>query len=169
MLRKCVTCEEFKSSDDFYIDLRRRSGFFAECKKCNNARSKKWFEGNYENRKTEYLERVYRNRKSNPRGMLVRAARARAKKRGIECSITAHDIKWHDVCPVLGIPLTYGGNGKKTPDYNAASLDRVNNSLGYVPGNVVVISHRANALKRDASLHELEALVKWLRSIEDDA
>lgn len=44
---------------------------------------------------------------------------------------------------------------------NAPSLDRINNDLGYVPGNVMVISRRANIIKKDATLDELVAIGKF--------
>jgi hypothetical protein len=168
MPRECTNCKELKDEGEFYLDLRRRSGFFAECKKCNNARSNNWYVNNYPDKRHEYVDRVNRNRKAKPKDQLLRGAKSRAKIKGIKFSITVNDIDWSEICPVFGFPMTYGGNGKKTPDRNAASLDRVDNSLGYVPGNVIVISHRANALKRDASLEELEALVKWLKSVGND-
>lgn len=37
--------------------------------------------------------------------------------------------------------------------------------LGYVKGNVRVISYRANALKRDASVQELEAVVLYMKGL----
>jgi len=36
--------------------------------------------------------------------------------------------------------------------------------MGYVPGNVVVISHRANRLKGDGILEEHKRLVSWMES-----
>ena len=36
-------------------------------------------------------------------------------------------------------------------------------ALGYVLGNVVVISQRANQLKSDGTLEELIALVEWAK------
>lgn len=64
-----------------------------------------------------------------------------------------------DVCPVLGIPIDYGAKGINNP--NAASVDRIDNKKGYVPGNVVIVSFRANELKRDASLDEMRALLRF--------
>ena len=46
---------------------------------------------------------------------------------------------------------------------NSYSLDRIDSSKGYIPGNVWVISRRANAIKSDATLEELELLVKNLK------
>lgn len=45
---------------------------------------------------------------------------------------------------------------------NSPSLDRMIPALGYVASNVRVISYRANAIKRDATLDELRALVAYV-------
>ena len=46
------------------------------------------------------------------------------------------------------------------------TIDRIDNNKGYIPGNVAVISWRANALKKDASTEEVEKLLVWMRSQE---
>lgn len=38
---------------------------------------------------------------------------------------------------------------------SSPSLDRIDNRMGYVPGNVWVISWKANRMKSDASMEEL--------------
>ncbi len=97
-----------------------------------------------------------------PHKKMLNLAKARAKKRGLEFTITEDDIlPFPDTCPVLGIPLR---KGAYSGDPNVRSLDRIDNSRGYVPGNVAVISRRANVLKRDATLDELRKLVAWLES-----
>lgn len=48
-------------------------------------------------------------------------------------------------------------------DPNAYSLDRIDNKQGYVRGNIVVMSYRANRLKNDATEKDLEALLNWMR------
>ena len=45
----------------------------------------------------------------------------------------------------------------------SASLDRIEPARGYTPDNVWVISWRANHIKADASLGELEILVEGLQ------
>jgi hypothetical protein len=52
---------------------------------------------------------------------------------------------------------------KKSP--NSPSLDKIIPSKGYIKGNVWVISNRANTLKNDASLQELELLVENLKKL----
>lgn len=97
----------------------------------------------------------------DPRNGMLAKAKQRAARDGVPFSITANDFAVPQICPLLGLPLHVSIG---TPSPNSPSLDRVKPSLGYVPGNVWVISHRANALKRDASLKELEQILKALRT-----
>lgn len=92
--------------------------------------------------------------------MLLRAAKWRAKRAGLEFDISPEDIQVTSVCPVLGLKLEMGGGVDVA---NSPSLDRVDNSKGYVRGNVRIISHRANALKRDATLAEVEAIARYMQ------
>jgi hypothetical protein len=100
---------------------------------------------------------------NNPRRYLYIKAKTRAKAAGILFGITVDDIVIPDLCPVLGIRLE-GGLGKGVPASPASpSVDRIIPELGYVPGNVRVISMRANVLKRDATAAELEAIAAYIR------
>jgi hypothetical protein len=49
---------------------------------------------------------------------------------------------------------------------NAPTLDRINNSCGYVPGNVAVISWRANRIKCDATPEELRRIADYVTSLD---
>lgn len=86
------------------------------------------------------------------------SAKHRAAERGLEFTIDVADIVIPDRCPMLGIPLVIQAG--KTPQPDAPSLDRIDNSKGYVPGNVRVISLRANRLKCDMTLEEAQTLVR---------
>ena len=74
-------------------------------------------------------------------------------------NIDLDDIVLPKVCPLLNIPLSINSNNK---DYSY-SLDKIDPKKGYVKGNVWVISFRANKIKNDASLSELELLTSNLR------
>lgn len=88
----------------------------------------------------------------------------RAKKRGIEFSITSEYLRsiWpsDNRCPVLGIEFN---RGKCSVNRDcAASIDRIDPSKGYIEGNVQVISQRANRIKNNATVEELKLLVEYM-------
>lgn len=88
----------------------------------------------------------------------------RAHAKGLEFNLTTDYIRAMleetTVCPVLGIELTIG---KEDWFDNSPSIDRLDNTKGYVPGNVFVISGRANRIKNNATVEELELILKWLK------
>lgn len=98
-----------------------------------------------------------RSKKQFLYGVLM-SAKSRAKAKGVPFDIELSDIVIPDVCPVLGIPLFWGD--KLTN--NTPSIDRLIPEKGYVKGNCVVISMKANRLKNNATKEELEAILKYL-------
>ena len=94
---------------------------------------------------------------------LLRGAKQRARIRGIEFNIDVSDIELPDYCPLLEIPMHVNSrNGVSNLD-NSYSLDRIDSSKGYIKGNVWVISRRANVIKNNATLEELELLTNNLK------
>ena len=90
-----------------------------------------------------------------------------AKTRGIEFSIKKtdlYDLSFPMTCPVLGIRLAWN---RKIAGDDSYSVDRIDSSVGYVPGNLVVISNRANLLKRDATLKELQLLAEFYTELNE--
>ena len=81
--------------------------------------------------------------------------------------LSEHDFEIPDVCPVLGIPLAMGV-GRSGPREWSPTIDRIIPSLGYVPGNVVVVSWRANRLKSDGTMEELARIVSWYTARENE-
>lgn len=103
----------------------------------------------------------YAWRAKNPRAYILQNAKARARKKGLEFNLVVEDIIIPEVCPVFGTPLELvWGQGTKD---NKPSLDRIDSSLGYIKGNVQVISWRANNLKSNGTLTEFLALVEFLK------
>ncbi len=92
---------------------------------------------------------------------LLAAAKSRAAAKKVTFKLTAADIQVPEKCPILGIRLKVNA-GVVSP--GSPSLDRLDPARGYVPGNVEVISHRANRIKGDASLAELKKLVEWMEA-----
>lgn len=89
------------------------------------------------------------------------AAKRRAKIYGLECSITEKDIVVPTHCPILKIPLN-NRSTKEQPRQDVASLDRIDSTKGYIPGNIEVISWLANTMKSNASPELLVAFAKTI-------
>jgi hypothetical protein len=88
-------------------------------------------------------------------------AKMRAKREGLSFDLRPEDITVPAVCPLLGTPIAFS---HKRFFATNPSLDRIIPQKGYVRDNVWVISWRANAIKNDASIEELEAIVQNLRA-----
>ena len=87
-----------------------------------------------------------------------KAAKKRARDKSLDFDIEVSDIIIPQFCPLLHIPIIHKtGMGK--PRTSSPSLDRLDNSLGYIKGNILVMSYRANILKRDAEFQEMQRLV----------
>lgn len=85
------------------------------------------------------------------------------EKERVPYDITPEDLAPYPLtCPVLGITINWTNEGKGSPN-DSPSIDRMIPELGYVKGNVRVISQKANRLKSNASLSELEAIVDYMR------
>lgn len=89
-------------------------------------------------------------------GQLYYSAKSRAKKNGIEFNIKIEDIKIPKFCPILNIKLDnrIGESADRKPRYNAPSIDRINSNLGYIKDNIIIMSYKANVLKKDGTSDE---------------
>jgi hypothetical protein len=115
------------------------------------------------------LERARKWVADNYERHLCTAAKRRALINGVPFNLRPSDIVIPHVCPLLGISIAPAAGNRRVLD-TSPSVDRIRPELGYVHGNVWVISHRANRAKSDLTLAELEALVRGLRAkIDADA
>ena len=87
--------------------------------------------------------------------MMIAAARQRARLKHLQFAITEGDLDIPLTCPVFGFKLQHS---KGFAQYDSPSIDRIDNKKGYIPGNVRIISFRANKLKNDATTEELKLL-----------
>lgn len=118
------------------------------------ARKRKW--------NKEHLSYFSDWQSRNVASRLCSIAKQRSKKRNVEFSITKEDVIVPEFCPILGIKLKMNnGSGAGGKD-NSYSLDRIDQSKGYIKGNVQVISHKANSMKFTASPEELINFAEWI-------
>ena len=80
----------------------------------------------------------------------------------LPCSLKYSDLNWPEYCPVLGIKLDYFASDRQE---NSPSFDRTNPKLGYIKGNVKIISWRANRIKNDGTAEEHIQIANYLTNI----
>lgn len=86
---------------------------------------------------------------------LVRWAKSRAKKKGHAFDLQEGDVSIPAKCPILGTSW----------DVSPPSLNRKNPALGYTADNIDVVSFRANTLLNDASVEELQRVLKYAKNL----
>lgn len=95
--------------------------------------------------------------------VLFNNAMQRARRDGILFTLTFDDIVVPEYCPVLGLKLAIA---RGAANDSSPSLDRIRPERGYVPGNVRVISHKANTIKSNATIDEVRAVLQYMTEAE---
>ncbi len=102
-----------------------------------------------------YMRYYQRQRRAaKPEVAMIERAKERSRRLDLPFDLTLGDICLPAVCPALGIPIWVGGPRSA----HSPSLDRIQPHLGYVAGNVRVVSNQANCLKGDKDIGELKRL-----------
>lgn len=162
-VRTCSKCRQTKPLTDFVKGHKNPKyayqAYKSFCKPCYVIHMRDYYK-----RKPEKYARMRARSKEimreDPARQIWLKVRRRARISGMEFTISPSDLEpVPQTCPALGIPLVYGAKGANRPDL--PSVDRVDNSRGYVPGNVRIISFRANELKSSATLEELRAVLAY--------
>ena len=133
----------------------------ANNKKYRQDNKEKYIKYRQDNRekRVEYLKKY---RQDNKEKLIVRRAKTRANKNSVPFDIDEDYIKkiWpkHNICPIFKIKLEQSNlhTGDQSP-----SLDRIIPKLGYVKGNVQIMSNKANTIKNNATFEELIIIGKY--------
>lgn len=88
-------------------------------------------------------------------------AKTRAAKNGYPFDLTPADLDMPTHCPVLGIELKIH-KGRPGAFSSSPSLDKIVPELGYVKGNVQVMSQLANQMKGAATPEQLLMFADWI-------
>jgi len=116
------------------------------------------------NKDPKRIDRCKKWRKESPESAILASAKYRAKRTGIPFNIDKSDIVIPTHCPILGIKLQ--SNNRFSRD-SSPSLDRVVPNLGYIKGNIITISWRANRVKSNATVEELGKLYNYYKAYEE--
>jgi len=171
ILYLCSKCKCYKKDSDFSyrVEINKNNNSIykylrSECKECKTRLSAIYHRTarlrlSNENLVKSLLE--YETFKADPlislKRYLLRLSKFHAKKSNIEHTITIDDIIIPKECPILktkfitNSPYTY-------------SIDRIDNSKGYIPGNIGIISRLANTMKSNATPKELISFANNIKS-----
>lgn len=96
---------------------------------------------------------------------MVHRCQVRAKEKQLPFDITWQDLQslYVDNCPLLEIPLDWNtcatGRNDHTP-----SVDKIIPELGYVKGNIRIVSNLANMMKSSATKEQLLTFAKNIKN-----
>lgn len=168
--KTCTKCGVPKGITEFHPRKDRPTGVMSWCKECHRAYQRAAKTGASRKRNSKYNTGQQWQSKRFWAWYAANRAKGRARRLGLPYDLTSEYLISiaPDVCPVLGIPLKYSDGtakrGARSTWEDSPSVDRFIPSEGYVVGNVHVISHKANRIKANASIEEVEAVAKWIKS-----
>ena len=152
--KACSKCGEVKPLSEFTRVSRNKSGYGARCLVCEREKNRAYIQSGKKSRHIAKDPVRWKLQK------LAKDSRCRAKKAGID-----HDLDLNYLleilpkcCPYLGTKFYWEvstGFGRQNPHPRSPSIDRIDSSKGYVKDNVAIVSHRANAIKNNATEQEL--------------
>ena len=99
------------------------------------------------------------NKHRNPYKTVFQNARARVLRGGGTWELDFDTFDFPEYCPYLGYKLNYS-YGKGKIQHNSPSFDQINAGMGYIKGNVEIVSNRANSMKNDASVDDQIEMAK---------
>ena len=153
--KTCRVCGKTKPLSQCVRKAESADGYAHLCLNCSRLKGKEY----------RISGRDSAGRRANPVGTqlarMIASSRVRAKEKGIDHDLDVEYLRsiTPSHCPYLGIELRWevqNGLGVQNKVYpNSPSLDRIDSSKGYIKGNVAIVSHRANSIKRDATEVEL--------------
>lgn len=160
-IRKCINCEK-----EFSVNISKNRSTSKQQLFCSDCISSltNWERKVIKMNKFPEIRNLYLQQKRNEflRGyikQILARTKKRAKCKNIDFNLDESDIIIPKICPILEVPLVIGtkGNYEYSP-----SIDRIDNTKGYIKGNVQIISKKANSMKNSASQEEL---IKFCKNI----
>lgn len=142
LYKRCTKCLLRKFNEDFAPLKTALDGLQSWCRDCQKKLSKQCID---------------KRAAGDKRFKILMASKSSAIQRGLEHTIGLEDIPTPTHCVYLGVELDYASKRRHSA---TASIDRIDSSLGYVKGNIQVISFLANRMKTDATVEQLIEFAK---------
>lgn len=173
-MKLCIKCKIKKELNEFQKNHNAHDGLCLWCKQCKSEYDKKY-------RRSDKIQALYKSeeyrskkriaskirRDTNYIYNMYKLAKSRALKKGIPFNIEVLDIEIPEFCPLLGSKIVING-GRRGYFENSPSLDRIIPAKGYVKGNIMVMSAKANAMKNNASIEQLLTFSENIKRLYGD-
>jgi uncharacterized protein YlaI len=169
----CPICDETKSPDEFYKSTKGLSadGLQFLCSDCynyhhslNKGQDKNYFKKLQLSVSDEFRDHINTQKRENSRknhiSTMLSNAKQRAERKGLEFSLVKEDIIIPELCPILKVPFVTGT--KDNYDFTP-TIDRINNSKGYTPDNIHIITNKANTMKNSADFAMLHNFANYIK------
>ena len=140
--KACTKCGIEKEYTEEFFPKREGGRLRADCRKCYN----KYYRDNNH----RYLK-----------ASMIYDAKMRAKKKDMDFNLVKEEVHFPERCPGLNIKLVHGREDWK----NSPTIDRIDNSKGYVLDNCIVVSCLANTIKNSATPTEILKVGKFYRQL----
>lgn len=137
LIKECSRCHLSKPFSSFSKDSAKTLGLASSCKQCHRKQR--------QSVKHKLLDMFYN-------------ARRRAKKNKIPFDLDTDYVinLFVEDCPLLGIKLDWTNRGYLKED--SPTIDKIFPELGYVYGNIWIVSAKANLMKGKATVEEINML-----------
>lgn len=165
-MKTCSKCKETKSFEDFSVRIKTKDGYDHYCKLCRVEAGRKY--------RAENRDKANKSSKTSRKKMhwslrLLRTSKSSAKARNLQHLITVEDVLslWENQdgkCYWLDVPLSED----ELPDRHPLkpSIDRLDNSKGYIKDNVVITSTFANLGRSNTTVEDFSEFLKLLKQQE---
>jgi len=155
----CSKCKEHKLLSEFSKRRRSKDGLSFSCKSCSKeyrdsqCRFNRWYVTKRKDGKRAGWEWDI-----EPEDIPVVRIRETITEARNRKYYSWEAVEYPKVCPILGLELDWGMNGLNN---NSPSLDRIDPTKGYIPGNVMMMSQLANKMKSNATTEQLNQFSRY--------
>ena len=167
--KQCNNCKQYLPFSEFSKNSALKDKLSLYCQRCDKEKQEAKRRKSPE-KQLAYARKYQAKRRENLEyrlQMLINASKQRAVLKNIEHTLTLNQLKSiypiDNKCPVFGTELKFGDAGFRD---NSPSIDKIDPAKGYTLDNVQVISWRANRVKADATVQELEMLLSFMKQGE---
>ena len=168
-LFKCSICGKYLPLSEFELrwnsDKTKKNNIRSQCKKCRTEESRKYhyfrrrkYTEKFAKERMLHLDRLKHDLNYHNQMVMWTHAKQHAKMLNCEFTIKPTDIMIPKKCPLLDHEFIL-----HDPIYTY-SIDRIDNTKGYTPDNIAVISRLANTMKNKATIEQLEIFAKNIKS-----